>query len=231
MKQVLGAVLAIFVLAVHGYAADQKVELSSTKDKISYSIGMRIGQDFARQKFDVDPEILAKGIKDAMAGGQTLITEAEAQAVLKAFQQERMAAQQAEMKVAGEKNAQAGAAFLSENAKKDGIVSLPSGLQYKVITEGTGSTPAETDTVTVNYRGTLIDGTEFDSSYKRGEPATFPVKGVIRGWTEALQLMKEGAKWQLFIPAALAYGDRGAGPKIGPNSTLIFDVELISVKK
>lgn len=230
MKQIIGAILVVFLLAGLGLAADKKAELTSPKDRISYAIGMRMGHDFARQNFDIDPDMLARGMKDMMAGGQKLMTDAEAQTTLQNFQKERMAARESEMKLAGEKNAREGAAFLAENAKKDGVVTLPSGLQYKVITAGTGRTPGKDDTVTVNYRGTLIDGQEFDSSYKRGEPATFPVNGVIRGWTEALQLMKEGAKWQLFIPAELAYGERGAGQAIGPNSTLIFDVELISIK-
>jgi FKBP-type peptidyl-prolyl cis-trans isomerase FklB len=147
------------------------------------------------------------------------------------FKEEMTKKQEEAMKKAAEKNKKDGAAFLAENKKKEGVVTLPSGLQYKIITQGTGNTPKATDTVTVNYRGSLVDGTEFDSSYKRGQPATFPVNGVIKGWTEALQLMKEGAKWQLFIPSDLAYGEKGAGNVIGPNATLIFDVELISAKE
>lgn len=231
MKQIVGAVLVVLLLAGAVAAAEKKIELQSNMDKVSYAIGMRIGRDFASQKIDVDPDILARGIKDAMAGGDVLLTDEEAQAAMMAFQQEMTAARESEMKVVGEKNAKAGEAFLTENAKKEGVVSLPSGLQYKIITEGAGNMPSKDDTVTVNYRGTLIDGKEFDSSYKRGEPATFPVNGVIPGWTEALQLMKEGAKWQLYIPAALAYGTRSAGPAIGPNSTLVFEVELISIKQ
>jgi FKBP-type peptidyl-prolyl cis-trans isomerase FklB len=147
-----------------------------------------------------------------------------------AFQKEVVAKQEVKAKESADKNLKAGEAFLAENAKKEGVVTLPSGLQYKVIEAGSGKTPKASDTVTVNYRGTLIDGKEFDSSYKRGEPATFPVSGVIAGWTEALQLMKEGAKWQLVIPPGLAYGEKGAGPVIGPNSTLVFEVELIKVQ-
>jgi FKBP-type peptidyl-prolyl cis-trans isomerase FklB len=159
------------------------------------------------------------------------MTEQEVNETLTAFQKE-MAAQQAERnKILVEKNKKEGEIFLAENKKKEGVVTLPSGLQYKVIKEGTGETPKLTDTVTVNYSGTLIEGTEFDSSYRRGQPATFPVKGVIAGWTEALQLMKVGSKWQLFIPSNLAYGERGAGRDIGPNTTLIFDVELLSIKE
>lgn len=230
MKQMIGAVLALLLISVNGMAEEKKVDLTSTRDKLSYSIGTRIGKDFSRQQLDIDPAVLTRGIKDAMDGNEMLMTESQIQAVLRKFQQDQMAAKKEQMKVVGEKNAKAGAAFLAENAKKDGVVTLPSGLQYKILTNGSGKTPTPTDTVTVNYRGTLINGQEFDSSYKRGEPATFSVNGVIRGWTEALQLMKEGAKWQLFIPAELAYGERGAGQKIGPNATLLFDVELISIK-
>lgn len=158
------------------------------------------------------------------------MSEEEYRNTMANFRKEMMAKQQAQMKTKGEKNKKEGDAFLAENKDKKGIVSLPSGLQYKVIKEGEGDTPKATDKVTVHYRGTLIDGTEFDSSYGRGEPATFPVNGVIPGWTEALQLMNAGSKWQLFIPSKLAYGERGAGGKIGPNSTLIFDVELISIQ-
>ena len=235
MKQIVGAVLAVLLVAAGCTAGEKsgeskKVELTSVKDKVSYGIGMSMGRDFANQKIEVDPVILAQGIKDTLAGGPTLMTDEEAQTTLMNFQQEMMAKQEAEVQAMGEKNQAAGAAFLAENGTKEGVVTLPSGLQYKVLNEGTGKSPAKEDTVTVNYRGTLIDGTEFDSSYKRGEPATFPVGGVIPGWTEALQLMKEGAKWQLFIPADLAYGERGAGPVIEPNSTLLFDVELISIQ-
>lgn len=230
MKKMIGVVLVLLLITVDGMAEEKKVDLTSTRDKISYSIGTRIGKDFSRQQLDLDPDILSRGIKDAMEGKGMLMTEAEVQAVLQKFQQEQMAAKEVQMKAIGEKNAKEGAAFLAENAKKDGVATLASGLQYKILTKGTGKTPTQTDTVTVNYRGTLIDGQEFDSSYKRGQPATFPVNGVIRGWTEALQLMKEGAKWQLFIPAELAYGERGAGQTIGPNATLVFDVELISIK-
>lgn len=235
MKQIVGAVLAVLLVAAGCTAGEKsgeskKVELTSVKDKVSYGIGMSMGRDFSNQKIEIDPAILAQGIKDTLAGGPTLMTDEEAQTTLMNFQQEMMAKQEAEAQAMGEKNQAAGAAFLSENGKKDGVVTLPSGLQYKILSEGTGKSPAKEDTVTVNYRGTLIDGTEFDSSYKRGEPATFPVGGVIPGWTEALQLMKEGAKWQLFIPADLAYGERGAGPVIEPNSALLFEVELISIQ-
>ena len=235
MKQILCAVLAVFLVTVGCTAEEKKAEvkkaeLSSPKDKVSYGIGMNIGRNFSRQEFDVNPDILAQGIKDVLAGGPTLMTEEEAQTTLVNFQQEMAAKHQAKMTELAEKNKAAGEAFMAENARKEGVVTLPSGLQYKVLVEGTGKTPGQDDTVTVNYRGALIDGKEFDSSYKRGEPATFPLAGVIPGWTEALQLMKEGSKWQLFIPSALAYGEGGAGPDITPNSSLIFEVELISIQ-
>jgi FKBP-type peptidyl-prolyl cis-trans isomerase FklB len=209
--------------------AGEKAELKTQKDKVSYAIGMDMGGSLKRNSIDVDIDALVKGLKDSLAGGNTLMTEQEQRETLITFQKEFQAKQQEKMKALAEKNKKEGEAFLAENKKKIGVKILPSGLQYKVITEGKGATPKETDTVTVNYRGTLIDGTEFDSSYKRNEPATFPVKGVIKGWTEALQLMKEGSKWQLFIPSSLAYGERGAGSMIGPNATLIFEVELIKV--
>ena len=174
--------------------------------------------------------MLAKGLKDSYGGGKTLLTEDQARQAIEDFQKTLMAKKAETMQKLSEKNKADGEKFLAENAKKEGVKSLPSGLQYKEITPGKGKSPKATDTVTTHYKGTLIDGTEFDSSYKRGEPATFPVSGVISGWTEALQLMKEGAKWQLFIPPNLAYGEKGAGRDIGPNATLIFEVELISVK-
>ncbi len=188
-----------------------------------------MGGSLKRNSIDVDIDALVKGLKDSLAGGKMLMTEQEQRETLIAFQKEFQAKQQEKMKALAEKNKKEGEAFLEANKKKPGVKVLPSGLQYKVITEGKGASPKDTDTVTVNYRGTLIDGTEFDSSYKRNEPATFPVKGVIKGWTEALLLMKEGSKWQLFIPSNLAYGERGAGSAIGPNATLIFEVELIKI--
>jgi FKBP-type peptidyl-prolyl cis-trans isomerase FklB len=209
--------------------AGEKAELKTQKDKVSYAIGMDMGGSLKRNSIDVDIDALVKGLKDSLAGGKMLMTEQEQRETLITFQKEFQAKQQEKMKALAEKNKKEGEAFLDENKKKPGVKVLPSGLQYKVITEGKGASPKDTDTVTVNYRGTVIDGTEFDSSYKRNEPATFPVKGVIKGWTEALQLMKEGSKWQLFIPSNLAYGERGAGSAIGPNETLIFEVELIKV--
>ena len=204
---------------------DKSPQLKDQKDKVSYSIGMQIGFNLGRQKVDINPDILAAGIKDAIAGKPQLTTD-QVKDIMSQFEKDM----EQKQKQAGEKNKTEGAKFLEDNKKKPGVKTTASGLQYKVEKEGTGSQPKATDMVTVNYRGTLIDGTEFDSSYKRNQPATFPVNGVIKGWTEALQLMKQGAKYQLFIPSNLAYGERAMGPDIGPNSTLIFDVDLVDVK-
>lgn len=223
------AMCAVVALSGTSFAADAP-ELKSDKEKLSYSIGMDIGGNLKRGSLEVDPDVLAKGLKDSYGGGKTLLTEDEARQAIQAFQKQMMEKQAEAMKKQAEKNKADGEKFLAENAKKEGVKTLPSGLQYREIAPGTGKSPKATDNVTVHYKGTVIDGTEFDSSYKRGEPATFPVSGVIAGWTEALQLMREGAKWQLFIPSKLAYGERGAGGTIGPNATLIFDVELIAVK-
>ncbi len=190
---------------------------------------MKMGQNFSKQSVPVDPAILARGIKDALAGGKTLLTDEEAQAAIKTVQDDLRAKQQAQMKEAGEANKKEGSAFLAANKTKEGVVTLPSGLQYKILKEGTGPKPTAADSVVCNYQGQLINGTEFDSSYKRGQPATFPVGGVIKGWTEALQLMAVGSKWQLFIPSDLAYADAGR-PGIPPSSVLVFEVELLSIE-
>ncbi|MBI5409700.1 MAG: FKBP-type peptidyl-prolyl cis-trans isomerase [Nitrospirae bacterium] len=228
--RLLTALLGVMLLANTIYAGEDAA-LKDQRDKVSYSIGMSIGKDFKNQSLDVDPDILARGIKDVFSGGKPLMTDEEVRETMTNFRNEMMVKQTAHMKEMSDKNKKEGEAFLAENKKKEGVVTLPSGLQYKIITEGTGEKPKAADTVTVNYRGTLIDGTEFDSSYSRNQPATFKVTGVIPGWTEALQLMKAGSKWQLFIPSNLAYGERGAGRDIGPNSTLIFEVELLSIKE
>jgi FKBP-type peptidyl-prolyl cis-trans isomerase FklB len=230
MRLKLIVVLGILFL-VSQVNAEEKLVLKNQKDKVSYSIGLNIGRNLAndlkKQSIDIDPNILAKGIQDALAGAKPLLTDQEIQETMVAFQKEMMA----KLEEMAKKNKADGEAFLAENKKKEGVRTLPSGLQYKVIKAGTGKKAKADDTVTANYRGTLIDGTEFDSSYKRGQPATFSVSGVIPGWTEALQLMEEGAKWQLFIPSNLAYGERGTGSIIGPNATLIFEVELVSIKE
>jgi len=215
--------------------------LKSQKDKTSYAVGMNVGKGLAanlrQQSVEVDQAILLRGLKDALAGGKLLLTDDEARAVLtqlqtevRARQQEKMKVEQEKMKAAAEENKKEGAEFLAANKTKDGVVALASGMQYKILTEGTGPKPTATDTVSCNYRGTLIDGKEFDSSYKRGQPLSIQVNGVIKGWTEALQLMPVGSKWQLFIPSDLGYGDRGSGPVIGPSATLIFEVELLSIQ-
>ena len=191
---------------------------------------MNLGTSLKKQAVPVDPAILARGLKDALAGGKTALTEDQARATLMEVQTELRKKQQEQMQAEGAASKKEGTEFLAANKNKDGVVTLPSGLQYKVLTQGTGPKPAATDSVVCNYRGTLINGTEFDSSYKRGEPASFPVNGVIKGWTEALQLMPVGSKWQLFIPSELAYGERSPAPEIGPNSTLIFEVELLSIQ-
>jgi len=223
------AMCAVLAFSAAAIAADGP-ELKGDKEKLSYSIGMDIGGNLKKGSVDVDPDLLAKGLKDSYGGGKTLLTEEEARESIKAYQKTMTAKQAEVMRKLAEKNKAEGKIFLAENARKEGVKTLPSGLQYKVLVPGKGKSPKSTDTVTTQYRGTLIDGTEFDSSYKRGQPATFQVSGVIPGWTEALQRMKEGAKWQLFVPSSLAYGERGAGREIGPNATLIFEVELISVK-
>jgi FKBP-type peptidyl-prolyl cis-trans isomerase FklB len=206
--------------------------LTTTKQKASYAIGMNWGTGLHRQGIDVDNAALIQGMKDALAGGKTLLTEDEARSALMQLQKEMQEKQQAKAAQEGEANKKEGDAFLAANKTKEGVVTLPSGLQYKILTPGTGPKPTASDSVVCNYKGTLINGSEFDSSYKRGEPATFPVTGVIKGWTEALQLMPVGSKWQLFIPPDLAYGPRGTpGGPIGPNATLIFEVELISIKE
>jgi FKBP-type peptidyl-prolyl cis-trans isomerase FklB len=204
--------------------------LTTQKDKFSYALGMNLGTSLKKQSVVVDPNILARGLKDALAGGKTALTEEQARATLMEVQTEMRKKQQEEMQAAGEASKKEGTAFLAANKSKDGVVTLPSGLQYKILTQGTGPKPTSSDSVVCNYRGTLINGTEFDSSYKRGEPATFPVSGVIKGWTEALQLMPMGSKWQLFVPSDLAYGERSPAPEIGPDSTLIFEVELLSIQ-
>jgi FKBP-type peptidyl-prolyl cis-trans isomerase FklB len=204
--------------------------LKTQREKASYALGMNFGTGLRKQSIDVDPAILARGLRDSLSNGKTLLTEDESRAVLTQLQSEVRKRQQEMAQQLGDANKKQGMAFLEANKTKDGVVTLPSGLQYKVLQEGTGPKPAPTDTVVCNYRGTLLDSTEFDSSYKRGQPATFPVTGVIKGWTEALQLMPVGSKWQLFIPSELAYGERGFGGQIGPNATLIFEVEVLSIQ-
>jgi len=205
--------------------------LTTQRQKNSYALGMSIGLGLKKQGVadSIDSALAVRGMREALAGGKTAMTEDEMKTALQQLRTQFQATQEAKAKEAGSSARKEGDTFLAANKAKDGVKVLPDGLQYKVLTEGNGPKPSATDTVTVNYRGTLIDGKEFDSSYKRGQPASFPVNGVIKGWTEALQLMPVGSKWQIFIPADLAYGDRGAGADIGPGATLIFEVELLSI--
>ena len=209
--------------------APAPLTLATPKDKLSYAIGLSVGKTLKRDEADVDTAILARAIRDVLADKKLLLTDQDVQTILTAFQADVRKKQELQMQQLAGKNKDEGDAFLAANKTKEGVVTLPSGLQYKVLEEGTGPKPTATDTVVVNYRGTLLNGTEFDSSYKRGQPATFGVGQVIKGWTEALQLMPVGSKWQIFIPSSLAYGQRGPGP-IGPNATLVFDVELVAIQ-
>jgi FKBP-type peptidyl-prolyl cis-trans isomerase FklB len=228
MKRSLVAI-TLLILSFGLCEAGEAPEIRDENDRISYSIGHQIGGDFKRQGVDLKPDLVVQGIQDALKGDKPRMTPEEMNKTLVELKRKVTAAQQEERKMAAEKSRAEGEAFLAENAKKEGVVTLPSGLQYKILKDGAGASPQATDNVTVHYRGTLIDGTEFDSSHKRNQPATFRVSGVIRGWTEALQRMKPGAKWRLFIPAKLAYGERGTGSAIPPNSALIFEVELLKV--
>jgi len=209
--------------------------LKTQQEKASYAIGANIGRGMKKDGVQIDSRVLSRGISDALAGRKLAMTDAEMQAALTTLQAEVRKKLEAEAAAAAAANKAAGDQFLAANKSKEGVVTLPSGLQYKILKAGTGPKPTAADQVECNYKGTLVDGTEFDSSYKRGQPATFPVGQVIKGWTEALQLMPVGSKWELFVPSNLAYGERGAGQRgadvIGPNSTLIFEVELLSIKE
>ena len=226
-KLILGTVVSLGLAST--VMADGTNSLTDQKSRVSYAIGLNIGHGFKSQDLDVDPDLVGRAIKDVLTGQPELLTDVEAKQTLTAFQQEFRAAQMKKRAEQGVKNKAAGEAFLATNKLQAGVQTLPDGLQYVVITNGTGATPVAGDTVSVNYRGTLIDGTEFDSSYKRGQPAQFPVTGVIHGWTEALEKMTVGSKWKLFIPSELAYGEQG-NRGIPPNSTLIFEVELLDSK-
>ena len=229
MKLKWGVVLAVLLLAAPASAGDSAA-LATQKEKASYGIGVEMAVNLSRMGAEIDVDALAKGMKDVLASGKLLFSSEELQAAMTAYQTELREKQMQAMKAAAEENKKTGDDFLAQNKSKEGVVALPSGLQYRVLKTGDGRKPAETDSVECHYRGTLINGTEFDSSYKRGQPATFKVNGLIRGWQEALKLMPVGSKWQLFVPPDLAYGDRGAGKDIGPNETLIFDLELIAIK-
>jgi len=212
-------------------SAQEAATLKTDKEKLSYAMGLDLGGQLKANGVNIDPAVFVKGLQDALAGGKTLLTDAEAKAVIAQLQKTMIAKRLAESKAIGEKNKAEGEKFLAANKAKEGVVTLASGLQYKILTAGTGPKPTLEQTVTCHYRGTLIDGKEFDNSYKRGEPGSFPVKGVIKGWTEALQLMPVGSKWQVFVPSSLAYGERGAAAAdIGPHATLVFEIELVAIK-
>jgi|SRR5579872_729472 FKBP-type peptidyl-prolyl cis-trans isomerase len=217
--------------ATTGTKTATTLTLKTQKEKNSYALGMSIGTGLKKQgvSTSVDPALVSRGLRDAIGTGKTAMTEDEMRAALTQLRTEVQGAQQAQAHVEGASARKDGETFLAANKTKEGVQTLPDGLQYKILQAGNGPKPTANDTVTVNYRGTLINGKEFDSSYKRGQPISFPVSGVIKGWTEALQLMPVGSKWQLYIPSDLAYGDQGAGADIGPGQTLIFDVELISI--
>jgi FKBP-type peptidyl-prolyl cis-trans isomerase len=224
------AVLGVALLAAP-VSAEETQAPKSEKDQLSYSLGAEMGRNLQRQGIEVDLDFVIRGLKDGLSRGELLIPEDDVRKILIALQADVRRKQVQTRRIAGEDNKKAGDAFLAENKTKEGVVTLPSGLQYKILKAGDGKKPTEADTVEVNYRGTLINGTEFDSSYSRGQPATFKVKGgVIPGWTEALLLMPMGSRWQVFVPPQLAYGERGAGRDIGPNATLIFEVELLAIK-
>ena len=235
---VLTFLLLLVMFVACGKAASESAvkplksqDLDNQKKKVSYAIGLDIGKNFKERAMDLDMDILIQGLRDAQGSGQPLLGSEEIQKVMTQFQQDMMKVEQEKRSGQAQVNKAKEEAFLKENAKKPGVKVTASGLQYMVISNGTGPQPKATDTVKVHYRGTLLDGTEFDSSYKRNQPAVFPLNGVIKGWTEALQLMKVGSKWQVFLPASLAYGEHGAGQVIGPNATLIFDVELLGIEK
>ena len=228
-KWILATAMAVLT-TIPAFAQDSAPELKTDKDKFSYALGMNFGVNFRKQGLDMDPALFAKAFAEAFNTGKTAMTEQDMQTVLTAASQEIRKKQAAAQAEKGEQAKAEGEKFLAENKTKEGVVTLPSGLQYKILKPGTGEKPTFEATVVCNYKGTLINGTEFDASEKHGGPATFPVKGVIAGWTEALQLMPAGSKWQLFVPSNLAYGPQGPGD-IGPNATLIFEVELVSVQK
>ena len=211
-------------------SAQEPAPLTTEKDRLSYAMGMDLGHQLKTRSLEIDPTVFARGLRDALAGGKTLLTEDEAKAAISELQKVMAVKQAAAAKLAGDRNKTEGEAFLAANKAKDGVVTLPSGLQYKVVTPGSGKAPTLEDTVVCHYRLSLVGGAEVDSSYKRGQPMTIPVKGAIKGWTEALQLMPVGSTWQVVVPSTLAYGERGGGTDIGPNATLIFEIELLAIK-
>lgn len=230
MNRLLTTILAAVSLSLIALPAFSKIK-NNQKDKLSYAIGVQTGKAFKAHKVGLKPKAFAEGLEDAMNGKHYQMSEKQMAAVLTAFRKESIEKFRAQIKYEAAKNAKEGAAFLAANKQKSGVKTAPSGLQYKILKRGHGKAPTLNDEVTVNYRGSLINGKVFDSSYRRGKPVTFPVNKVIKGWQEALTMMKPGAVWMIYIPAKLAYGATGAGGAIGPNETLIFKVNLISVKK
>jgi FKBP-type peptidyl-prolyl cis-trans isomerase FklB len=229
MRRVSMVVLALSLLPSASFGGEAP-DRGDEKQKLGYSIGYQVGSDFRRQGLSIDPKLVVEGVLDALAGSDPLMTPGEMQRTLTQMKQQAAATEKRQREERARKNLAEGHAFLVKNGTKNDVRTLPSGLQYQAISEGEGDSPAATDTVTIHYRGTLIDGTEFDSSYDRGQPATFPPDRVIRGWTEGLQLMRPGAKYRFYIPPELAYGEGGAGTRIGPNATLLFEVELLSAQ-
>lgn len=219
------------VLALTACGKDGKSSLNSDTEKFSYAIGMDIGRSLKRLDTEIDVVALRQGVQDVLDDKETLLTQEEVVEVMTSFSQKIQQEQEEKQKKASGENAEAAEKFFAENAKKEGVKTTQSGLQYEVITEGKGEKPKASDRVSVHYTGKLLDGTVFDSSVERGEPATFPLNAVIPGWTEGLQLMTVGSKYKLYIPPELGYGERGAGPKIGPNAALVFEVELLKVEK
>jgi FKBP-type peptidyl-prolyl cis-trans isomerase len=222
------AVLGVLLLAAQSSAQEAEV-LKTEKDKVSYSLGADMGRNLKRNGVEVDVDLIIKGLKDGLSSQKLLISERDLRRILSDFQAELRRKRVEAMKAAAEDNKKEGDVFLAENKMKEGVVTLPSGLQYKILKAGDGKKPTEADMVEVNYRGTLLDGTVFDSTYENKKPAVLKVNGVIRGWSEALQLMPVGSKWQIFIPPQLAYAARGSG-LIGPNATIIFEVDLLAIK-
>jgi len=229
MKVAWIAVISFFIMACQGNTQEQ-AHIKTFKDSVSYSIGMNIGRDLKHQSIDIDPDVLAQGLKDMLGDKKLQLTDDQVRSCMMSLQKQVMAKQEQVNKELGEKNKKDGEAFLAANKSKEGVKVTASGLQYKVLKEGTGPKPTATQKVSVHYRGTLIDGTEFQSSIKSGQPIELPVNGFIKGWSEALEMMPVGSKWQLFVPSELAYGAQGAGGTIGPNATLIFEVELLAIK-
>lgn len=224
MKLRVSVLAAACLFSVSAMAADQGA-LKNQKEKLSYTIGYQIAHNLKQQGLDIDPTAFSRAVRDVLTGSPALMTEQQMKATVETFKQQIQAKEQA----IAQQNKKAGEAFLKANAKKPGIKVLPSGLQYRIIKSGTGKTPKANDVVEANYKGMLINGKEFDSSFKRGQPARFPVSGVIKGWQEALMMMKEGAKWEIFVPPELGYGENSPGPAIPPDSVLIFDIDLLKV--